>query len=607
MMARQWTIRGTVATVLAMAAPAFAATYYVDFDLGNDSNSGLTQSAPWKRAPGDPAASAIAASKLLNPGDMVLFKGGVAYRGRIVLSRGGSSSGKITYKGDGWGSERAIIDGAEPYMPAWTVCDSAASCGGNVNYARIFYASAPVGYAGFMTAIYENGEMLWYSQSPNPVDPFYHDEIGDFFTVPYPTASVIQRQGSITDPRVLTQTSPTSWNGAAVAGWITGNLVEVRPVTSFDPSSHTLTHQPFSSPPYADRPGRYALMNHVSLIDRAGEYAFDPSTRRIFLWTRNGAPPGANEYSVYAREAAFLANNAVSDVTIEGFKIQHFTYGIQMGSAAARGVTVRNNRIENFRSHDKYAIQLNASDSLVERNHIVNANRAVGILSSANNITIKDNHVERTSRQGIWFMGARHSRIQNNRVIDIGGSHSNGISIYSGSDDILVLGNEVINVNSAITFEQSSNITFANNIVAPRGQISDWFGMGGTVTFYNNTFPGASFYLASSPTYIFTNNVLRQAPGKGSRSHNLFTTTQGSLQDGELVVTNLDLLFVDAGGNDFRLRSGSRAIDAGTMVPVSTDIAGVVRPQGSGWDIGAHESTVTSTSPMAPANLRVVP
>ncbi len=51
-----------------------------------------------------------------------------------------------------------------------------------------------------------------------------------------------------------------------------------------------------------------------------------------------------------------------------------------------------------------------------------------------------------------------------------------------------------------------------------------------------------------------------------------------------------DAVFADWRGSDARLREGSPAIDAGSpeLAP-ETDIAGTVRPQGAGYDIGAYE------------------
>jgi len=65
--------------------------------------------------------------------------------------------------------------------------------------------------------------------------------------------------------------------------------------------------------------------------------------------------------------------------------------------------------------------------------------------------------------------------------------------------------------------------------------------------------------------------------------------------------------FVNAAGNDFRLLSSSPAIDAGmTLSSVTLDFARRPRPQGSGYDIGAHEfggATASTINP--PTNLRV--
>jgi VCBS repeat-containing protein/predicted outer membrane repeat protein len=50
-----------------------------------------------------------------------------------------------------------------------------------------------------------------------------------------------------------------------------------------------------------------------------------------------------------------------------------------------------------------------------------------------------------------------------------------------------------------------------------------------------------------------------------------------------------DPLFVDVAGGDYRLQRGSPAVDSGINVQVVTDMLGVSRPQGTGWDRGAYE------------------
>jgi len=112
------TMLGLALTLARASAAACAAapnstagdTYYVDYEGGDDGDDGLSEGSAWKRAPGDPAATGNPASIDLQPGDTVLFKGGVTYRGYIYLLRvNGTMTAPITYKGDGWGDERAVI------------------------------------------------------------------------------------------------------------------------------------------------------------------------------------------------------------------------------------------------------------------------------------------------------------------------------------------------------------------------------------------------------------------------------------------------------------------------------------------------------------------
>jgi hypothetical protein len=89
-------------------------SYYVDFMAGNDSADGRSPATAWQHAPGDSGATALAAGARLAAGDVVLFKGGVHYRGSIDVPASGTASAPIVYDGNSagtWGDGRAIIDG----------------------------------------------------------------------------------------------------------------------------------------------------------------------------------------------------------------------------------------------------------------------------------------------------------------------------------------------------------------------------------------------------------------------------------------------------------------------------------------------------------------
>ena len=115
---------------------------------------------------------------------------------------------------------------------------------------------------------------------------------------------------------------------------------------------------------------------------------------------------------------------------------------------------------------------------------------------------------------------------------------------------------------------------------------------------YNNTVFGnpKGIEIRSGSDTIVRNNIIYD---NGS---NYIDNGTGTVASNNLTV---DPKFVDASGLDFRLRSSSPAIDAGMSISaVTDDFAGVLRPQGGSYDIGAYEfsdnappSTACSLSP----------
>ena len=62
-----------------VGSPASAATYYVDYTNGSDSNNGTSKTTAWKYAPGMYSSSGTSASTTLNAGDSVILKGCVTW------------------------------------------------------------------------------------------------------------------------------------------------------------------------------------------------------------------------------------------------------------------------------------------------------------------------------------------------------------------------------------------------------------------------------------------------------------------------------------------------------------------------------------------------
>ncbi len=84
-----------------LAYPAMAATYYIDFSSGADTNSGTTKAAPWKHAPGMNGCANNCAAHKPAPGDVFTFKGGVTWTGSFPWTLSGGSAGNpVTYTTD---------------------------------------------------------------------------------------------------------------------------------------------------------------------------------------------------------------------------------------------------------------------------------------------------------------------------------------------------------------------------------------------------------------------------------------------------------------------------------------------------------------------------
>jgi hypothetical protein len=66
----------TALVILSALCSANAATYYIDYDAGSDTNSGTSKSAPWKK---QPFMQHFGGSYTHSPGDKFIFKGGVTW------------------------------------------------------------------------------------------------------------------------------------------------------------------------------------------------------------------------------------------------------------------------------------------------------------------------------------------------------------------------------------------------------------------------------------------------------------------------------------------------------------------------------------------------
>ena len=630
----------TIWMMILITGQSFATDYYVDFDNGNDSNTGITTTTAWKHAPGDPQATGIPLSVNLNGGDRVLFKGGVIYRGQIKLKHSGAENNPIIYKGDGWGSEKAIIDGSE-IVNEWTACTSAADAMGNPNWQNIYYAQIPESVPWSAVNLQEDGNFLWVAQEPDMPEPFFHDDYGKFFEVP----SAQQTTTTLKDSNHFNQSNPNYWDNSALLLWTLPNTVVLREIKGYNPAQNQVIYDTIKNPSGYNR---YSIYNSIHAIDKVGEYycsiEIQNNQRRVYLWPRNTANLSNNKI-LYSKRAYGFNISSRNFITIEGFEVRKFSGdklrdGIGIGSYSAAsvdktGITIRNNYIH----HNSYSTRgyggiyfSHCHDSLIENNEIRENIGQCGIfVSSSRNVIVQNNTSFKAGATSFKFYTCENIKVLHNTISEGRGTHGNGMTFYMNCKNVLVDGNKILNSNICLTFQDSSNLTFINNIFDGYDNTNyvsaTWGGNTGYVNFINNIVVGSSnnysFFISTRDTanYVVKNNIIDGGGGYASdnHTHNVYLSeawNQPEMGEGEWLETNPDLIFEDLAHQDYRLKSDSIAIDKGvdnvSFMPSNQfpgynfhlDFIKTNRPQGTAWDLGAYEY-ITSTIPQSPTGLKI--
>jgi hypothetical protein len=78
----------------------FAATHYIDFSAGSDTNNGTAEATPWKHSPGMPGCASSCAAYSPSGGDRIIFKGGVTWTSAslpLSAATSGSNGNNIYY------------------------------------------------------------------------------------------------------------------------------------------------------------------------------------------------------------------------------------------------------------------------------------------------------------------------------------------------------------------------------------------------------------------------------------------------------------------------------------------------------------------------------
>jgi len=650
--------------VITIVLEVFASGYFIDYESGDDSGTGTSTTDAWKHSPGDAGATGVPAAYIPVPGDTLYFRGGICYRGAITVKSDGTVDAPIVYKGNGWGEEKAIVDGSERITSQWFPCGNANEAMGNPDWEKIWYSDVPTLQTNaFAANLHENDSFVYVAQYPSPTDPFFPDNTGEYLQNTTITST------SLVDDR-LTDLGGHLLVGGYVLLWEANNTVRTHHITALDNESGRLTYTESSSTNYYDR---FALANCVTLIDAPGEYVFDESLQndsvhRMYLWPHNSDPNG-EEITISQRRIAFELTRRKS-VVVEGFIIRRFAGSSDQGGRTvpifsasqpeeryATNITVKNNVIRHNRYNEyaDYAILILSSIHCTVENNLVEENpfeRGIGVVGGRGGV-IRNNTIRKPGGTAIDLSAMEEGFILDNTVEDGHGVHANGISLYQNSNSCVIARNIVVNSKFALTVQSSGNLLVYNNFFdgsnAINYLIASWGEMFGTSIIAGNTLINSENHAALSlgdtveqRDFICVNNVIDGAGGSTTvRRNNLYIGVSWNMEprygwkpgEGEVIDTDesgdyksIPALEVFADDSSGYLCRKSRCIGKGLNVKNyfdslcgtdtnltrlrnltsdfswRTTLSGVSRPMEGNWDIGAFQFDTTSHSIEKPLN-----
>lgn len=513
-----------------------AKTLYVDKNLPADclSNDYSIAQRSCTGTDGNAYTTMQRAADVVLAGETVMVRDGVyadtgvndSIRGQVGVraKRSGTATAPITFSA--YPGEKPIIDGGQR-IETWRPCASPQECGNNPRWQQIYIADAPPGVTSQSPYISENDTLLYRTQNPEPQAPFYWDQPATWSRIPangYTTTT-------IRDPTFFNQLDPDYWTGAYVHIWSCNNNVILRPIRSYDPATGTITFDALTCSAHLT-PGKdkYAVLNHLSLLNTPGEYYIDDTNAKLYLLPHNVASLN-NVYAAVRTKGFDIRGNDY--LIIDGLTFRRFTgeaianYNFGPGYTAT-GVIARNNTIYNNRGPGFSVHGL--SDSTADNNivHDVMGN-GVYFNDGANNV-ISNNKLRKVGASGLRFYRVTNGSIIDNENIDSNGQHANGITIYLDSDTVMVKRNRVINSNIALTFQSSINITIEENYFeGPGNQIAGWSGSykgvpPTNVLIKNNTIRGSVLIDDVFEDVTVKDNILAGGGSTGTtHSHNLYT------------------------------------------------------------------------------------
>ena len=338
------------------------------------------------------------------------------------------------------------------------------------------------------------------------------------------------------------------------------------------------------------------------------------------------------------------ANRHQSLIEIENFSstIRHWVIdGFELASAQRYGIDLRDTdfiTVQNCKTHNSGLTGIFLAfcyHPLIQNNESYsNGEHGIYQSNSGDYPTIIGNKLHHNFAAGLHMNGDRNftpgdgiisfATVEKNIIWENGAGGGSGINCDGVSDSIfrnnLLYNNHASGISLyAIDASQGSsrNRVYNNTIVMPSngrwcvnippsssGQ-SNPVGndIRNNILYTSHTFRGSvSIYSASAAGFSSDYNIVvnRFSTDDGNTNRSL-ASWQALGYDQHSLIATPDQLFTNAAANDYTLKSGSPAIDAGVSLSgdVNEDITGAPRPRGVEFDIGCYEAAGAS-GPSAP-------
>ena len=484
---------------------SFAATYYISSTDGDDTCTGLSQTAYTTGLTACPIKTLTKLNtKTFSPGDSILFKKGDTFYGSITVSQSGTAGNPITFSSYGSG-EKPIITGFTD-VTSWT------NLGNN-----IWESTSPVSTLSTLNMVTINNVNTAMGRWPNA------DNTNTKGYLTYQTST----------PTSVTSSSLTgapNWTGAEVIVKSTNFSIERRIVTS--QSGGTLNWVTNASRGPSNGFG-FFIQNDPKTLDQQNEWYYNPSTNKLSIYStsqptnvkiasvaklisvnRNYVTidglgfTGANEYAIWndtssAKTNITLTNNDISFVGTSGITLRGnyldinnnvitYSNGSAIGTPNSGYSTIGNNIISNTGlfagmgvGHSSVGLGY-SSNMTMEGNSITNVGFN-GISFQGINVTIRNNFIDTFCQEmddggGIYtytgnqYPSMENVLIENNVIINgIGAPQGTdlvfpaitaGIYLDNKSKNVEISGNSLLNNRKyGLYFNDSSYVNAHNNII----------------------------------------------------------------------------------------------------------------------------------------------